>query len=174
MLKEISKCNRCHLCNNQKPLLDKKYECDVMWVGLSAKKVCDVNNCIPLCNDTNSGKIIELIEKELPGFSFYKTNLVKCLPLDEYNKLRYPSINEMECCIDNLLLEIELLNPKIIFILGRKTYDFINDFFSKNMFDKSRIIYIEHPSYIYVYKRKYIDNYINKIVNICKDKIDNV
>ena len=59
-----------------------------MWVGLSAKRVDDLNNSIPLCNDTNSGKIIELIEQKLQDLKFYKTNLVKCLPLDENNKLR--------------------------------------------------------------------------------------
>lgn len=37
----------------------------------------------------------------------------------------------------------------------------------KNNIDKSKIIYIEHPSYIYVYRRKYIDDYISKVVDIC-------
>ena len=50
-----------------------------------------------------------------------------------------------------------------------------NEFFNgreilKNNIDKSKIIYIEHPSYIYVYRRKYIDDYINKVVDICKKK----
>ena len=174
MLKEISKCSKCNLCNNQKPLLDKKYKCDVMWVGLSAKKVNDVNESIPLCNDTNSGKIIELIENELPNLNFYKTNLVKCLPLDESNKLRYPFISEMNFCVDNLLLEIKKLEPKIIFVLGKKTYDFISEYFSKNMIDMNKVVYIEHPSYIYVYKRKNVADYVKKVINICRDRIDNI
>ena len=33
-------------------------KCDVMWVGLSAKKVQNINNSIPLENNTNSGKIL--------------------------------------------------------------------------------------------------------------------
>ena len=40
----------------------------------------------------------------------------------------------------------------------------------KNNIDKSKLIYIEHPSYIYVYKRKYIDDYVEKVVDICKKK----
>jgi DNA polymerase len=171
MLKKLSKCNKCNLCNNQKPLLDKVFECDVMWVGLSAKKVDDVNETIPLCNDTNSGKIIEMIENKLSNIRFYKSNLVKCLPLDENNKLRYPSTSEMNACIDNLLLEIKKLNPKIIFVLGKNTYNFIDKYFKKNKIDNSKLIYIEHPSYIYVYKRKYIDDYVDKIVNICSEII---
>lgn len=94
-LEKVENCNKCCLCQNQRPLLDKEDRCDVMWVGLSAKRVDDLNNSIPLSNDTNSGKIIELIEHELPDLKFYKTNLVKCLPLDENNKLRYPTSKEM-------------------------------------------------------------------------------
>ena len=170
-LKKVENCNKCGLCQNQRPLLDKEDRCDVMWVGLSAKRFDDLNNSIPLSNDTNSGKIIELIENELTDLKFYKTNLVKCLPLDENNKLRYPTPKEMQACINNLLIEIEILNPKIILVLGKLTFNFIEKYFIKNSIDKSKLIYIEHPSYIYVYKRKYIDDYIEKIVDICKKKI---
>lgn len=171
MLEEISKCKKCKLCKNQRSLLDKNNSCDIMWVGLSAKKVEDINKTIPLCNDTNSGKIIEKIENKLNDFRFYKTNLVKCLPLDKNNKLRYPTIEEMNSCIENLLLEIKYFKPKIIFALGKKTYNFIHKYFVSNNIDTSNIYYIEHPSYIYIYKRKYIDNYIEKIKNICKKYI---
>ena len=148
MLEEISKCKKCKLCKNQRPLLDKKSSCDIMWVGLSSKKVEDVNKTIPLCNDTNSGKIIEKIENNSGNFKFYKTNLVKCLPLDK-----------------------KYFKPKIIFALGKKTYNFIHKYFVSNDIDTSNIYYIEHPSYIYIYKRKYIDDYIEKIKNICQKYI---
>lgn len=167
LLEKVENCNKCCLCQNQRPLLDKEDRCDVMWVGLSAKRVADLNSSIPLNNDTNSGKIIELIEHELPDLKFYKTNLVKCLPLDENNKLRYPISKEMQACINNLLIEIEILNLKIILVLGKLTFNFIEKYFMKNNIDKSKFVYIEHPSYIYVYKRKHIDDYINKVVDIC-------
>lgn len=170
-LEEVFNCNKCNLCKNQKPLLDNKTDCDVMWVGLSAKKVSNVIESIPLSNDTNSGKIIELIENKLPNINFYKTNLVKCVPLNENHKLRYPNNDEMNFCINNLIYEIEILKPKIIFILGKKSYDFINKYFFRNKIDRAKLVYIEHPSYIYVYKRKYIDDYINKVVDICLEKI---
>ena len=164
----ISKCKNCKLCKNQKPLLDKSTSCDIMWVGLSAKKVEDIHKTIPLCNDTNSGKIIEKIENRLNEFKFYKTNLVKCLPLDKNNKLRYPTTEEMKSCIENLLLEINYFNPKFIFLLGKKTYNFIYKYFVDNNISTDKIYYIEHPSYIYIYKRKFIENYIEKIKNICQ------
>lgn len=52
--------------------------------------------------------------------STYKTNLVKCLPLTEQQKLRYPSKKEMDKCFDNLVSEINAMSPKIVFLLGEK------------------------------------------------------
>ena len=163
----IVNCKKCNLYNNQLPLLDEIKECDVMWVGLSAKKI--LNNSIPLDNNTNSGKIIELIENKIEGLKFYKTNLVKCLPLDDNNKLRYPNYLEMEKCIDNLIAEIDLVKPKLIFLLGKKTLSFVDKYFEEKNIKKSNIYSIEHPSYIYVYKRKYINDYVEKVCDICKE-----
>ena len=36
-LNNIKKCKNSNLYKNQLPLLDKKDNCDVMWIGLSAK-----------------------------------------------------------------------------------------------------------------------------------------
>lgn len=57
----------------------------------------------------------------------------------------------MKACINNLNLEILELNPKIIFVLGKLTYNFISKYFQKNNLDISKLAYLEHPSYIYVY-----------------------
>ena len=104
-LNNIKKCRKCNLYINQLPLLDKKDNCDVMWVGLSAKKVDDIDKNYPLEKNTNSGLLIKEIEDKLPSLNYYKTNLVKCLPLDNKGKIRYPSTNEMNKCISNLLLK---------------------------------------------------------------------
>lgn len=165
----IVNCKNCNLYNNQLPLLDEIKECDVMWVGLSAKRV--LNSNIPLDKSTNSGKIIELIENKIEGLKFYKTNLVKCLPLDENNKLRYPNLFEMKQCVENLIIEIEIIKPKVIFLLGKKTYDFVHKYFKEKNIDCSNLFSIEHPSYIYVYKRKYINDYVDKVIDICNRTI---
>ena len=75
----------------------------------------------------------------------------------------------MNACINNLNLEILELNPKIIFVLGKLTYNFISKYFQKNNLDISKLVYLEHPSYIYVYKRKYINDYINKVAAVCNE-----
>lgn len=166
MLKEIANCRNCRLCLNQLPLIDKKTECDVMWIGLSAKKVGNLEINYPLEEDTNSGKIIKEVEDILPNVKFYKTNLVKCLPLDDNGKIRYPNNEEMNACINNLIKEIEFLKPKVVFLLGNNVSNFVEKYIKKhniklNLYLKK----IEHPSYIYIYKRKNKQDYINKIIN---------
>lgn len=176
MIEKIRNCRKCKLYKNQEPLVDKKYECDVMWVGLSAKKVEDVNKNYPLENNTSSGKIIEEIEKKRDDLTFYKTNLVKCLPLNEEGKLRYPTENEMEMCIKNLLMEIRELKPRVVFLLGNNVSKFVTKYCEKNSIKTDvKVFSVEHPSYICVYKRKNKDAYIKKIIDeIEREEILNV
>lgn len=165
MLKEIVNCRNCHLCLNQLPLIDKKEKCDVMWVGLSAKKVEDLERNYPLKEDTNSGKIIKEVEDALPNVKYYKTNLVKCLPLDDNGKIRYPNNHEMNVCISNLIKEIEHLNPKVVFLLGNNVANFVEKYIKKHSIKLNVYLKkIEHPSYIYIYKRKSKQDYINKLI----------
>ena len=177
MLDQIKSCQKCGLSCNQKPLLDHKEECDVIWVGLSAK-IMDSDGEIPLSPKTNTGMIIKQIEDMYETLKTYKTNLVKCVPLNSQNKLRYPNQNEINDCIDNLCYEIDALSPKIVFLLGQKVSQSIEKNFNIcfeewNEYNYSFIEYngifyipIQHPSYIYVYKRKELDQYIQGINRI--------
>lgn len=185
MLDSIKQCKRCKLCNNQDPLLDKPRNCDIMWVGLSAKKVDDIENDIPLSNKTNTGRIVEEIESRCNNVLTYKTNLVKCLPLDENEKLRYPNSSEMNICFNNLIKEIDILNPKIIFLLGSKVTiavernlkikfeKNINSYFKIGKYKGIELISVYHPSYIHSYRRKYKDSYIEQISNTINTRIKN-
>lgn len=175
-------CKKCSLCINQLPLVDKRVSADIMWVGLSAKKVEDIGTAIPLSNDTNSGKLIDNIESGLGEFRFIKANLVKCLPLDEQLKLRYPTTNEMKACYSNLKQEIIKVKPKVIFLLGMNVSKFIlkeiegtinglDNKYDYSYFRHNDIYYvpIHHPSYIHIYKRKQIDQYILGVQSIINE-----
>lgn len=180
MVDQIYKCERCGLCNNQKPLLDVEKKCEVFWVGLSAKKKT-FDNEIPLSPETNTGMLIKQIEEMCEHVDTYKTNLVKCLPLNDQEKLRYPNKCEIDNCFDNLMTEIKLMSPRIVFLLGEKVYSSVekhlmvkfdkwNDFeYHYKKINNIFYVPIHHPSYIYVYKRKQIHEYIcgvEKIINI--------
>lgn len=182
---DIKDCRKCNLCNNQKPLLDNPRDADVFWVGLSAVKVEDTSSTIPLAKDSNTGKLISEIEDLIKSRNFYKTNLVKCLPLKD-EKIRYPSKGEMQACYSNLYSEIKILKPKFVFLLGKQVANFISksqqreilglsDDFNYKTYKQSNVSFIpiHHPSYILVYKRKRVDEYINgikKILEIVNEK----
>lgn len=180
-LDKIKDCNKCRLCFNQKPLLDSKQKADVFWVGLSAVKVHDTSLTTPLADDSKTGKLISDIESLINSINFYKTNLVKCLPLNN-DKIRYPSKDEMHACYSNLYSELSILRPSFVFLLGKQVSDFViksqkatpielADDFNYKFFRKANTTFIpiHHPSYILIYKRKKIDSYINSIERILVD-----
>lgn len=184
MFSVIKVCEKCSLYKNQRPLLDKTINCQVMWIGLSAKQVVNYTET-PLSPNTNSGKLLSQVEELCKNVSMYRTNLVKCLPLDSNDKIRYPTRYEMHACIPNLEIEVTKMNPKIVFCLGAKVVSAIEKYFSIKMQKASDFNYnaikhnevwyvpIHHPSYIYIYKHKQIDAYVNSLTNIIKKTLNN-
>lgn len=177
MLEQIRKCQKCGLCFNQRPLLDMERKCQIFWVGLSAKKTLSDMEA-PLSPETNTGMLIQKIEEMCEGVVTYKTNLVKCLPLTEEQKLRYPNRAEIDCCYEHLISEIHEMSPKIVFLLGEKVYTSVerkmkvefekwNDFeYHYKEFEGTYYVPIHHPSYVYVYRRKEMDDYIEGVERI--------
>lgn len=179
MVERIQKCQMCDLCLNQKPLLDSEKKCHIFWVGLSAKKMKSASE-MPLSPETNTGMLIQKIEELCAEIVTYKTNLVKCLPLTEQHKLRYPNKKEIDCCFENLVSEIHTMHPRIVFLLGEKVYSSVGrhlniQFVKWDEFDYHHkehdgiyFVPIHHPSYIYVYKKKSINTYVKSVERIIK------
>ena len=175
-LKQIAKCAACGLHQCQRPLLDRFKHADVMWVGLSAKRVDPGTSFIPLAPETPTGNIIQAIEGQLLGVSFYKTNLVKCPPLDASGKLRYPNEKEMDVCFNNLEYEIKMIKPTIIVLLGLRVANFCfprmfghkavlpdNYGYRPKQTNEASFIPVHHPSFINVYRKKQQTAYRNSI-----------
>ena len=170
------RCKACGLYLNQLPSFEQKKQSHIFWVGLSAVRFSISDSRQPLSPATATGSLIERIEKPFrKHFTFYKTNLVKCLPLKD-EKIRYPVTHEMRNCFPNLQDEIAVLQPSLVFLLGKQVSSFTaGSLFKKEMnlnpdFDydsfaigRTTFIPVHHPSYILVYKRKYLDEYINSI-----------
>ena len=170
----IKSCTRCNLYKYQTPLIDNYKISNVMWVGLSAKIMCDYMNSVPLDISTSTGELIHEVEDCFENVQFYKSNIVKCAPLDNDGKLRYPTKKEIDICLSNLLLEIKLVRPRIIFLLGKQVSDAISQYYSvpfskvtsynvpSYKIGDALYIPVFHPSYINVYKKsdrkKYIDS----------------
>lgn len=159
---KIIKCNRCSIVCNQKPLVDILRKSDIMFVGISAK-MRETEDEMPLSENTNSGKLIKMIEKRLieknNNISCYRSNMVKCVPLNEKGKIRYPDSLEIENCIDNLVYELSIVKLKLIVLLGR----LVEKHLKKKIMELGyNTITIYHPSYIYVYRKKEIEKYVEE------------
>lgn len=151
----------------------------MFWVGLSAVKIEDDELNVPLAPTTRTGALIKQIEGNANSeTSFYKTNLVKCLPL-KGEKIRYPSKKEMIDCFPNLLSELEFLKPKIVFLLGKQVSDFTLSMYNQRcqgldsefnyasfQIEEVTFVPVHHPSYILVYKRRFVENYISGITSL--------
>jgi DNA polymerase len=173
-------CVNCfkQMANNKEGIYANKTNTpQVMWVGLSAKpkgSVCEV----ALSPTTRSGQLIQLVETNCDGISTHKTNLVNFAPLDEHNKLRYPNTKEIDQCFPEFKKEMDSLDPKIVFLLGgivtkaisrHMNLPFENwEGYDYKFLESEGIIYIpiHHPSYIYVYKRKEVDDYVGNITKL--------
>lgn len=158
----IEKCNRCSISCNQKPLVENMREADIMFLGISAK-FKETEDEMPLSENTNSGKLIKMIEERLieknNNISCYRSNMVKCVPLNEKGKIRYPDSLEIENCIDNLVYELSIVKPKVVVLLGR----LVEKHLKKKIIELGyNTITIYHPSYIHVYRKKEIEKYVEE------------
>lgn len=170
---KILRCRRCPLYKNQRPAQNEIQKSDVMVIGISAQRNTPNKTFTPLDELSTTGKFIANLEKDFPNKTFYKTNLVKCAPISDQNKIRYPTNQESEKCFQHLEREIKAVNPKTIILLGRHVTTFLSKKFKLELkkynstrYKNMTIIPVDHPSYIMIYKRKQSEQYKNKIVNL--------
>ena len=147
----------------------------VYFVGLSAKPNCD-----HLSPQTNTGIIIEQIIHGLPYITSIKTNLVRTPPIDQKGNLRYPNFSEMEQGWKELQNEMDQMFPDLLVTLGQQVSFFLRsrmgvqpakprlpaDFSSEIYLSQSEpnLLSVHHPSFVFIYRRKYIENYVNNVV----------
>ncbi len=143
----------------------------IFFVGLSSKND-KVGNQLPAFDvSTNSWKIIQSISDQIGNDWIFTTNLVPFTPLQD-GKIRYPTKQEKIHGFQQLIKNIEDNKPKVVFLFWKEVSDFI---FKELQWDqisdweilKNGILFIavQHPSYIFVYKRKCIQEYVQWIVD---------
>ena len=174
-------CKRCELNLNQAPLLDKPQKNGIMVVGISAKK-SNTTFEIPLDNSTKSGQLVASMEEisEKYHLKIYRTNLVKCPPLDSNNKVRYPRKEEIDACLPNILYEINTIEPQCIILFGSLVQSAFRDNLKLHIEDvksctfpfikENGCYYVSsyHPSYVVrsrQRKEQYLENY-SALLNI--------
>lgn len=104
----------------------------------------------------------------------------------EAKTMTHPNQAEIDCCFKNLLAEIAEVKPKVVILLGEKVCSAVEkkldiklkrwrgfEYFAT---EHNGIWYlpVQHPSYIYVYKRKEAEKYVEKIAEAIGKAVDEV
>ena len=154
---KVKNCKGCSLCENRNNIVfSDGCECaPVMFIGEAPGKNEDETG-IPFVG--RAGQLLRSFIKEV-GFSdkdFYIANTIKCRPPEN----RKPTKEEKQACEHFLKAQIELLNPKIIVLVGSTALE--SFVFDKKLtiskargqifeIDNRKFVPIFHPSYLLRY-----------------------
>lgn len=120
----VKVCTKCKLCETRTNAVPGKgnFDAEVIFVGEAPGKNEDIHG-EPFVGA--AGKRLDMILEDtgINREDVYITNIVKCRP----PKNRAPSKKEEEACNDFINQEIEIINPKIICIMGNTAYGTLLD-----------------------------------------------
>jgi DNA polymerase len=181
-MKCIYGCTRCPLHKYQIPAVEKvRGKIDVFFVGLSAVLFkSEDEKPVPFPLTSRSGKFVHEILDDLPDVRTYKTNLVKCAPV-QGKSVRYPDNSEMESCMHNFILEIEKYEPKKIVLFSGQVFRFVwkelnvkgetcppLKSFPRFFWKGVEFMACPHPSYVLIYGRKNMKDYKETLIEFAR------
>ncbi len=116
----VIKCTKCDLCKTRTNSVPGKgnFQSDVIFVGEAPGRNEDKNG-EPFVGAAGKKLSAALEEAGITREKIYITNIVKCRPPNN----RVPSTSERDTCKEYLEKEIEVINPKIICILGNTAFN---------------------------------------------------
>ena len=120
----VKVCEKCKLCETRINAVPGKgnFDADVIFVGEAPGRNEDIHG-EPFVGA--AGKRLDMILENtgIERKNVYITNIVKCRP----PKNRIPSKIEEDACNDFINQEIEIINPKIICVMGNTAYGTLLD-----------------------------------------------
>jgi len=166
----------------------------VCFVGISGKPGA-IGTMKPLSEETLSGKVISKVEAKLREASecsvFVRDNLVQNPPLTD-GKLRYPTYREMKSEWGSFERRLVKKKSTVIIVLGNLVADFFQEMRNLRMVADSSaggrflkwagvddengllVLAVAHPSYVGVYARKRMGDYIEIILQAIQDHLNEV
>ena len=116
---QVKTCQKCNLCDTRTNAVPGKGDsnADIILIGEAPGKNEDQKG-EPFVG--SAGKILNdmLDNAGIKRNDVYITNIVKCRPPNN----RVPTKDEESSCLDFITQEIEIINPKIICVLGNTAY----------------------------------------------------
>jgi len=176
----VKECTICPLANFRKNVVVSNgvYNTKIMLIGEAPGRNEDIQG-LPFV-----GQAGELLQNMLStiGLSkdqIYITNVVKCRPPDN----REPKKEEIEACKPYLIRQIELIDPKLIILVGKYSVNTVLGLNLKISNLKGRVFYLNnrylfctyHPAFIlrnYSYLEEYKSHFqkIKKIIELMEEK----
>jgi uracil-DNA glycosylase family 4 len=122
--KQVTQCTKCELSKTRNNSVPGKgnFKSDVIFVGEAPGKNEDMKG-EPFIGIAGKKLSIALENAGITRDDVYITNIVKCRP----PKNRVPTTNERDTCQNYLKKEIEIIQPKIICILGNTAFNSLLD-----------------------------------------------
>lgn len=157
LYKKANTCKGCSLCENRNKIVfsDGCYNAPIMFIGEAPGKNEDESG-IPFIG--RAGQLLRkfMFEVGFKNNDFYIANTIKCRPPEN----RKPTKEEKLACFQFLEKQIELVNPKIIVLVGSTALE--SFIFDKKMtitkargqifeINNRKFIPIFHPSYLLRY-----------------------
>ena len=161
---EIKNCKLCNLSQNRTNAVpgSGNYKAKLMIIGEAPGRNEDLQG-LPFVGQ--AGKLLEqmLNEINIKREDVFITNVIKCRPPEN----RDPTDEEINACKPYLFKQIQLVNPKIILLLGKYSLKTILNINLKITYLKGRIFIKDnryifctyHPAFILRNYSKYIEEY---------------
>lgn len=137
------------------------YQNAIFFIWLSYKLDREWNILEAFSAKTASWKILQDI-KDKSWKNIVMLNLVQWVPLDKNWKIRYPSNVEKKKWYEYIKWLIEKYNPEKIFLFWKQVQDMFKE--DKNKFN-GLLWFVDHPSYISVYKKSEEGDYKQYILD---------
>jgi len=169
--KQVITCKKCDLCKTRKNAVPGKgkSKAEVIFIGEAPGRFEDIKG-EPFVGVAGK-QLSEALEKAgLSRKEVYITNIVKCRPPGN----RIPNQKEKESCKKYLDSEIELVNPKIICLMGNTAFRSI---LGGNSISKNRGRFIKKNGFLYfltihpaaiMYNRKFVESLRNDMKKLVK------
>lgn len=132
-----------------------------MFVGISDKEGME-----PFDKKTDSGRIIHSISEQLNCVSYF-LNYVSYPPKDSQGKLRYPNHQELLASFPSFQERVLEIQPDLIVVCGNMIFQELK----RHSFYQETILKIYHPSYVWIYRRSTLNEYIISVVEQIKRMI---
>lgn len=173
--KSWGRCNLCDLCETRKSV--------VLYRGTIGAPILMVGEAPGMSEDVigrpfvgPAGKLLDkmLSDAGIKELQFVITNLIACIPKDEYKEITDPPKYAIQACSERLREFVEITKPKVVVWVGAQAKSWgprvLKDVLSSNQILNSR--YLVHPAAILRMHVSQRDFEVRRSIAILRDLLE--